>query len=300
MFEAAARHLSFTAAARELKVTQAAVSQQVRALEQELGVALFERLHRGLRLTRQGGRLYRAAATGFEHIAGAVDDLRGAHRAPAITIGVTFAVATFWLVPRLPHFRAQHPDIDVHVFATDRGFETVADQVDAGIAYGAGAWAGFSATLLCEGEAFPVCSPEYLRGRPPLRRVAQLAEETLLSLDDMRVGIIDWPLWFVSQGIRGYTGHRNPRFNSHPLLLQAACEGQGVALGWNLLTDDLIEKGRLVRPLDATMRTPRNFYFVMRDSKRTAEAAAFRDWLLGYFSPSAERPALRATAIAGT
>jgi DNA-binding transcriptional LysR family regulator len=284
MFEAAARHLSFTLAAQELGVTQAAVSQQIRALEREMSVTLFERLHRGLRLTRQGLRLHRAVTTGFEHIAQTADDLRSAAHPPALTLGVTFAIATYWLVPRLAAFRAQHPEVNVHLFATDRGFETVADQVDAGIAFGMGGWAGFQATPLRDGVAFPVCSPAYLEGRPKLTRVEQLLDETLLSLQDTRMDLTDWPAWLASQGVQANPRHRPLQFNSHTLLLQAALEGQGIALGWSLLTDELLARGALVRPLPHALRSPRGFWFVMASGKRSAAALAFRDWLLAQFA----------------
>jgi DNA-binding transcriptional LysR family regulator len=289
MFEAAARCRSFTIAARELNVTQAAVSQQVRSLEQELGLVLFNRLHRGLELTRDGERLQRAVMTSFEHVAETIAELRAVRRSPRIEIGVTFAVATFWLVPRLPHFRALHPEIDVHVVASDRGFDAIADKVDAGIAYGLGHWPGFRTTLVREGEVFPVCSFEYLRRRPRLARVEQLLEETLLSIEDDRPGLTDWATWFADQGIKGYDGHRNLRMNSHPLLMQAACEGQGIALGWSLLTDDLLAKGRLVRPLDAMVRTTRGFYLVVSDQHAGPEVQAFRDWVLQQFEVPADR-----------
>jgi DNA-binding transcriptional LysR family regulator len=294
-FEAAARFRSFTLAARELRVSQAAVSQQVRGLEGELGLALFKRLHRGLELTRDGQRLYRAVAMAFEHVAQTAEELRGARRSARVTIGVTFAVATFWLVPRLPRFRALHPEIDVHVVATDRGFDKVADRVDAGIAFGAGPWPGFTATLLREGAVFPVCSPDYLRRRPGLTRIEQLPGERLLSIDDDRPGLVDWPVWLAEHGITGYATHHYLKTNSHPLLLQAACEGQGIALGWTLLTDDLLAQGKLVRPVDAVLRTAKAFYFLAAERRASEEARAFRDWVLGFF-PASERdrtPALQ-------
>lgn len=286
MFESAARHKSFTLAARELQVTQAAVSQQVRALERELGIVLFKRLHRGLEMTPEGGRLQRAVSMVFEHLAITTDELRAAAHSARIAVGVTFAVATFWLVPRLPRFRALHPHIDLHVAATDRGFEQIAPQVDAGIAYGMGHWPGFKSTLLREGEVFPVCSPDYLRRRPPLTRVDQLRHETLLSIDDDRPGLMDWPLWFAEQGLKGYSSSRNLKINSHPLLMQAACEGQGIALGWALLCDDLLRTGKLLRPLAATVRTPRAFYFVTSERRDGEEVRAFREWVLAQFPPA--------------
>lgn len=286
MFEAAARHRSFTRAARELRVTQAAVSQQVRALERELGVTLFNRQHRGLTLTSHGSRLQRAASTAFEHVAITVGEVRAAKPPARIEIGVTFAVATFWLVPRLPRFRALYPGIDVHVVASDLGFDKIADRVDAGIAYGLGHWPGFHATLIREGEIFPVCSPGYLKERPHLKRVEQLLDETLLSLDDNRPGLMDWPLWFAEHGIKGYSSSRNLKINSHPLLMQAACEGQGIALGWALLTDDLLEKGKLVRPIETTMRERRAFYLVRSERSRSEETRIFCDWVSQQFVPT--------------
>ncbi len=281
VFEAAARHLSFTAAAVELKVTQAAVSQQVRALEAELGVTLFLRHHRGLELTREGQRLHRSVAMGFECIANATEDIRVTSK-PAIRIGVTSAIATFWLVPRLPFFRALHPDIDVHIVASDLGFDAVADRADVGIAFGRGCWPGFRALFLREGDAFPVCSPAYLVSRPPITDVAQLLDEVLLMMDDNRVTLIDWSLWFASHGIRNTNRHRI-KFNSLPLLLQAACEGQGIALGWSLLTDDLLARGALLRPVNAMLRTNGAYYLVVGEKQSRPEIQAFQDWLLVQF-----------------
>ena len=283
MFEAAARHLSFTLAARELLVTQAAVSQQVRSLEQALGVTLFERRHRGLALTKPGTRLHRAVTMALEHIAGTADDLRAVGEAEGATIGVTLALATFWLVSRLPQFRALHPEIDIRVVATDRGIEKITEQVDAAIAWGNPPWPGFSAILLREGEAFPVCSPDYLRGRRPLAAVEQLLDETLLFIDDDRPGHADWPLFFGEHGVKLRASSRHISMNSLPLLLQAACEGQGIALGYGLLTDDLLARGSLVRPLAARMRTGRSYYFLLSQTRSSSHVIAFRDWLLEHF-----------------
>lgn len=294
VFEAAARHLNFTTAARELKVTQAAVSQQVRTLEVELGVALFVRHHRGLELTQEGHRLYRAAAMSLECLATATDDIR-ANTRPTIRIGITAAIATFWLVPRLPAFRARYPEIDVHVVASEIGFQAVADRADVGIAFGRGTWPGFRSIFLREGDAFPVCSPAYLLSRPPLVDVEQLLEEVLLVMDDNRVTLIDWSLWFANHGIRNTNRHRI-RFNSLPLLLQAACEGQGIGLGWSLLTDDLLLRGALVRPVNATMRTRGAYYLVVAENRSGPEIDAFQAWMLEQF-PMAQPVADR---VAGT
>jgi len=289
MFEAAARHLSFTRAARELLVTQAAVSQQVRSLEQELGIALFERRHRGLALTKQGTRLYRSVAMALEHIASTADDLRAAGGAEGATIGVTLALATFWLVSRLPQFRALHPEIDIRVVATDRGIEKIIEQVDAAIAWGNPPWPGFSATLLRQGEAFPVCSPDYLRGRRKLTAVEQLLDETLLFIDDDRPGHADWPLFFAEHGVKLRASSRHISMNSLPLVLQAACEGQGIALGYGLLTDDLLARGSLVRPVAGAIHTTRSYYLLLSQTKSSRHVIAFGDWLLEQFERAPDR-----------
>jgi DNA-binding transcriptional LysR family regulator len=293
MFEAAARHLSFTLAAKELRLTQAAVSQQVRSLEKELGITLFERRHRGLELTKDGVRLYRSVSMAFEHVAGTSDDMRRLGRTESAAVGVTLALATFWLVPRLPQFRALYPDMNIHIVATDRGIDNITDQVDAAIAWGNPPWPGFTATLLRQGEAFPLCSPEYLQGRPRLTRVEQLLDETLLSIDDDRPGHIHWPVFFAEHGIKYVSTSREVKMNSLPLLLQAACEGQGIALGYGLLTDDILERGKLVRPLDAATRTPRSYYFLLSEKRCSQPALAFRDWTFQQFAPPATKPNLQ-------
>lgn len=297
MFEAAARHLSFTLAARELRVTQAAVSQQVRSLERELGIKLFDRRHRGLGLTQPGTRLHRSVSMALEHVANTADDVRAVGEAEGATIGVTLALATFWLVSRLPQFRALHPEIDIRVVATDRGIEKITEQVDAAIAWGNPPWPGFSATLLREGEAFPVCSPQYLRGRRCVEHVEHLLDETLLFIDDDRPGHAQWPLFFAEHGVKFPASGRHIRMNSLPLLLQAACGGQGIALGYGLLTDDLLANGTLVRPLMASIRTNRSYYFLLSERKTSSPVIAFRNWMLEHSHRAASNRA--ATAEGG-
>lgn len=293
-FEAAARHRSLTIAARELKVTQSAVSQQVRSLEQQLGVTLFLRSNRGLELSEQGKLLYRSVRAGFECMAAGVDEIR-AVRKPTVVVGTTTAIATFWLVPRLQDFRRQHPDIDVSIMAADLGFDTVANSIDAGIVFGRGVWPGFRAAALREGDVFPVCSPLYLDGRGPFRAPADLLDETLLTLELDGATITTWPLWFAHHGIRA-RAQRRIRFNNLSLLLQATCEGQGIALGWSLLTDRLLAEGRLVRPLPGAIRTHGAYYVIAAERDEREEVRLFEEWVLGQFAacPEATDPPGRA------
>lgn len=282
-FEAAARCGSFTASARELKVTQSAVSQHVRALELELGLKLFARKSRGLELSEEGRVLHRAVTTGFECVAAAVDELRAA-RKPTVTVGTTTSIATFWLIPRLQQFRATCPEVDVSIVGADLGFDKVADSIDVGIVFGRGSWSGLRATQLEEGDVFPVCSPGYLRSRPRLTDVKQLLGETLLMLDCEPAPLMSWPLFFARQGIPA-THHRRIKYNSLSLLLQAACEGQGIALGWRLLTDEMLARGALVRPLpELVVSTEGAYWFVASENTSKPEVLAFQEWVQGQFS----------------
>jgi LysR family glycine cleavage system transcriptional activator len=292
-FEAAARHSSITAAARELKVTQSAVSQHVRALESELEVKLFARKNRGLELNDEGRLLHQAVTIGLECVASAIDELRAA-RKPTVTVGTTTAIATFWLIPRLQEFRRQYPDIDVSIVGADLGFDAVAESIDVGIVFGRGSWPGFRTSLLRKGDVFPVCSPSYLRSRPPLREVEQLLGETLLMHESDKAILIGWALFFARQGVQTRY-HRRIKYNSLSLLLQATCEGQGIALGWSLLTDELLARGALVRPLPSVIvETEGAYYFVANAKKTNSEVLAFEKWVLAQFSGPERRKGRRA------
>lgn len=284
MFESAARHLSFTKSAAELGVTQAAVSQQVRALEVELGVNLFERHHRGLALTPEARRLLRSVVSAFDQIADTAGEIRAASRPATISVGVTFSIGTFWLLRRLPQFRSSFPDIAVDIVATDDGFERIADQVEIGLAYGDGTWSGFDATLLRRSDVFPVCSPAYKRSRPNLVRPEELLQDVLLSNEDARHGRFGWQQWFAALDIGAGSLQPGIRFNSHHLVMQAACEGQGIALGWSLLTDDLIAQGQLVKAVDATVPSQKGFFLVAQRERQNAANLLFADWIRAQFA----------------
>lgn len=280
VFEVAARHLSFTAAAHELDVTQAAVSQQVRLLEEELDIMLFERLHRGLAITEEGRRLLHGVSAAFDTISMAAEEARSTTHGPELRIGATFAVATFWLVPRLAEFRSRYSDINVHLIASDKGFDDIADQVDVGIAFGNGSWPGLDSTRLCRPRVFPVCSPDYqFRGGEP-KTADDLVGETLLSVDKKgRTSDGDWRDWMSQFNLDPSRIRENITFNSHPLLVQATCAGQGIALGWSLLTDDLIASNQLVRVTDADTAARRDFYYVQGKNTKTYALESFKEWL---------------------
>jgi DNA-binding transcriptional LysR family regulator len=288
VFEAVARQLSFTRAALELNITQAAVSRQIRSLEENLGVALFTRLHRTIQLTPAGKKLLRTVTISLEYLADTVGELRTGSGTGAgyITVVATLAVASFWLLPRLAKFRAAFADIEVRVLATDQEIEQISEPFDAGIRYGAGYWPGMSARFLGQAEIFPVCSPDYLR-RQPFADIDGLLEQTLLYQEDSRWDWIDWPIWLAELDIGGGSSNirQSLKINSYSLLIQAAVAGQGVALGWSHLIDQLLADGSLVRPIDATLRTRHGFYLVTPAGRMTsAPAEAFCDWVAAEFA----------------
>jgi len=293
VFEAAARHLSFTRAAAELSITQAAVSRRIRELEADLGVSLFQRLPRQVALPAAGERLYRAVEVSFQHLSETAAALREHHNDQRVTVAATLALGWLWLMPALPAFRKSHPEIAVQVLASDLDIDEVREGFDLGLCYGQGRWPGFEVVPLLQGEAFPVCSPDYWGDRPLLENPSALLGETLLYQEDRRRDWVDWNQWFSRLGISPRPPRRWLRISSYPLLIQAVLSGQGVALGWRGLVDRMLTDGSLIRPIDATLMTGRNFYLVRPTSRLPSVATVvLQDWLL-YTSPLA--PAHRAT-----
>lgn len=278
-FEAAARHLSFTEAARELNLTQAAVSQQIRNLERALGVDLFIRAHRAVRLTPRGRDYQHTVSAVLRQLAGATEELRAPGDKPRLNIATDQSIATMWLMPRLPRFREANPDVAVRLVASDDERDCLADDIQISIIHGNGEWAGYHADLLFDEEVFPVCSPAYLEGRPPVAAAADLLACDLLELEDDRWDWMNWRAWLGGNGVDLPAGHRSLQINSYPLLIDAARNGQGVALGWRVLVDDHLAHGDLVRPLPATVLTSLGYHCVWsRRHELTVEAEAFRSW----------------------
>lgn len=280
-FEAAARHLSITQAANELGLTQAAVSRKIRGLEENLGVALFRRLHRAIRLTPDGERLYAAVSSSLSHIAQTADDLRRSGGYSEVSLSTSMAFATFWLMPRIPRFRAAHPDIELRITAFDPYVDPASEGVDAAIRYGDGSWPGLECTRLFDEEIFPVCSPAYHAARPDFDSLASLPGQTLLHLDVAYHDWVDWGTWFRALDMEPPPRRRGLQFNTYTILIQAAVAGAGVALGWRHLVDDFLEAGVLVRPIETSLRSRGAYYLVRPEgSEASAEAGCLVDWIM--------------------
>ena len=280
VFEAAARRLSFTAAAAELGVSQAAVSRQIRALEDHLGVALFRRLHRAVRLTAEGERLFGAVTMGLGHISETAAALRRDQGRHQITVCTTIAFAAFWLMPRIDRFKSAHPDLELRFIASDTAVDPRAEGIDIAVRYGAGRWPGLDAYRLFDEEVFPVCNPAYLEGGPRLDETGDLLDATLLHQEAGEPSWLTWRDWLKSQDVTPPVKIPGPRFNNYTILMQAAQAGQGVALGWRRLIEPLVAAGSLVRPIEASLAAPDAYYTVMPEQSGPSEAArALRDWL---------------------
>ncbi|MEQ9639221.1 MAG: transcriptional regulator GcvA [Alphaproteobacteria bacterium] len=276
-FEAAGRHLSFTNAADELAVTQAAVSHQVKALEEWFGQPLFRRRNRQVFLTEMGQAYLPAVTTALDGLDEATRRLMRKDDAGRLTVSALASFATTWLVGRLGHFRDRHPNIDVHLNVDDRLADFDREDVDAAIRYGAGGWPNLKVIKFLTEEMFPVCSPALLNGPKPLREPADLQRHTLLH-DDMRV---DWRMWFMAAGLEGIDATRGPGYNSSALVIQAAIGGQGIALGRSPLVQADLAAGRLVKPFDLTLPSEYAFYLVYPETSATLpKIAAFTEWLL--------------------
>ncbi len=276
-FEAAARHLSFTRAAAELNVTQAAISHQVKALEARLGVPLFRRVNRGLLLTEEGQRYLPPVRDAFDQLASATDQLKRHDATGALTVSVVPSFAAKWLVPRLTRFRERAPEIDVRISATDHLVDFDRDAVDLGIRYGAGKWPTLLVDELFSDNFFPVCGPDLASAARPLDRPADLRQHVLLHEEQT---MVDWETWLAAAGARDVDATRGPMFSHGDLVVQAALDGQGVALGRTPLVEDDLASGRLVKPFALSLAGEWAYYLVC--PKATAERpkiAAFRGWL---------------------
>ena len=281
-FESAGRHLSFTKAAAELNVTPAAISHQVKALEELLEVPLFRRLTRALRLTDAGQAALPTLSQGFDKLAQGVEQMRAHCESGVLTISVSPSFGAMWLVPRLEHFRSRHPDIEIRIDGTDRLVDLARDDADVAVRYGPGGYNGVRVDYLFSQVNTPVCSPALLSGEHPLGQPDDLRHHTLLHVD-WKDAEASWRMWLLAAGLHDIDPTRGPRFTMENMAVQAALDGHGVALIGDILVADDLAAGRLVRPFDPSLSTPLKFSYYLLSAKDSAEqpkVAAFRDWLL--------------------
>jgi len=293
-FEAAARHLSLSLAANELNVTPAAISHQVRLLEDHIGLPVFERNGRGLALTDAGAAGLRDLSEAFAHLTAAMDAIASLGETGTLSISVAPSFAAKWLLPRLGSFEREHPEIDVHVSASMQLADFTRDRVDAAIRYGAGGYSEvFFEKLLAE-SVIPVCSPELAREKAP-RSARDLLGLTLLHDDspDNDPSCPNWDMWLRAAGVDDAEVDRGPRFNQASLVIESAILGRGVALAKSALASADILAGRLVRPIAAESPVDFAYWFVAPRAKlNLPKVVYFRDWLRRQVGDETDRRAV--------
>lgn len=286
VFDAAVRHLNFSRAADEVGLTPAAVSHQIKEIEERLGLTLFTRSSRTIRLTEAGSLLHEATTEALAGLNAAVARAKKLSRGAAqlkLTMDPVFA--SKWMLPRLDGFRKLKPEIDLRfdICFSLRDFER--DDVDAAIRFGTGAYPGLAAHRLFPNVVIPVCSPRLLREGPPLKEPRDLLRHTLVHIEWSKNGLTwpDWRIWMAAAGIPDFDDERCMLFNDSAHAIQAAIDGNVVALADFAMVASDLSAGRLVRPLELGIKLPDEYgYFLVCPVglANDARIAAFREWVL--------------------
>ncbi|WP_279611783.1 LysR family transcriptional regulator [Burkholderia gladioli] len=271
-FESSSRHLSFTRAAQELNVTQAAVSQQVRALEERLGVSLFKRLPRGLAVTDEGLALRPVLSEAFDRIESVLRQFEGGHFHEVLTVGAVGTFAVGWLMPRLRSFHALHPFVELRLMTNNNLVDLAAEGLDCAIRFGDGNWPGTRAQKLFDAPLSLLCAPDIAQR---LRVPADLVGETLLR--SYRAD--DWMNWFAKAGLAPMPA-RGAVFDSSRLMVEAATQGAGVALAPASMFARDLATGRLVRPFDIEVQAGSYWLIGQKGKPATPAMQLFNQWIV--------------------
>jgi LysR family glycine cleavage system transcriptional activator len=285
-FEAAARHESFTRAAEELCVTQGAVSQQVKALEEGLGIKLFNRERQRLIITEAGRDYLVIVRDALDRIALGTERLLQRQNAGVLTVSTSPDFAAKWLVHRLGHFAEAHSGIDLRVSATLHHVDFAREEVDLAVRHGDGNWPGLDTVQLSDEQLFAVCSPKLLSGRRRLGKPADLLKFPLIHLDNRD----DWTKWLRAVGVdQGEVAH-GPVLNRASMVIDAAIDGQGVALARTTLAAWDLINGRLVRPFPDSLALSRTYWIICpKATSNVPKIVTFRNWLLAEAAEDARR-----------
>lgn len=279
-FEASARLLSFTRAGEELLISREAVSRQIRILESYLGLKLFNRLYRALELTKEGEAYRAVVSESLENIAQATLSMENLKHPPKVAITGTIAITSFWLQPRLPKFHDEFPDLEIRVHVSDSLPDMVGEGIDVGFRFGHGDWPDFDSTHLFDVNAYPICSPEYLRTAGSVNSPADLLDHTLLHLHGPHAQE-NWTWWMNEFDLELTSTVRSFGFDSYASVIQAALDGQGICLGFTQIVDNLLSKGQLVQPMEHSCPTNFGVYMIVpHNRKPTPNAQKFFDWII--------------------
>jgi putative choline sulfate-utilization transcription factor len=272
---------NLTTAAQRLRLTQPGVSYQIRRIEEDLGVQLLNRHHRGVDLTPEGQRLYEVAARQVAEIDRLARDIRAGHKKPTIRLHTDYAFSSLWLMPRMRDFRARHPEINIQIVATQNPLGQLVNEEDVVVFFGTRDEAGDDAVLLLSERVTPVCAPGLVEQAAGDLDAAGIARSKLIHLDSDSASWFDWNAYFARLELRRATEkeHGDISFNTYSLVIQAAIGEQGVALGWTGLVDDLIANGVLVA-VGPTLEATGRGYWLLATRAKDAAAARLVAWLL--------------------
>lgn len=288
-FEAAARLGSFTQAAVELGVTQAAVSRQVKLLEQDLNLRLFVRANRKVVLTPSGAALAGTVTKAFVSMAEMIETIRQPVADETVTVGATLAFGHFWILPRLPQFRKQHPEINLRLVAEDAATDLRRDRLDVAIRYGKPPFADARSMASSPDEVFPVCSPKLLQALGQDAGSVDLVRLPLIASEIVNPAWLTWRSWAQGVGLGPALGNASDRsrlrFNHYTDTIQAAVNGEGAALGWATLLAGHLSEGRLVRLGTHTLTMEERYHVLIPVGRAVTKTTnVFLDWIVGSFS----------------
>lgn len=272
-FEASARHLSFTKAAEELCVTQAAISHQVKALEERIGAALFRRTPKGLVLTDEGMALAPTLTDSFDRMQKLLEKFDGGRMREVLTVGVVGTFAVGWLLSRMADFREQNPFVDLRLLTNNNKVDLAGESLDYAIRFGDGAWHGVEAERVMDAPFAPLCSPATAER---LKNPSDLSALTLLRSYRPQ----DWPTWAKAAGVEDQIDARGPLFDSSWVMVQAAIQGEGVALAPPIMFERELVEGRLAQPFAVEVDVGAYYLTRLMTKTQTPSMKAFRDWLL--------------------
>ena len=276
-FEAAGRLLSFTRAAHELNVTQAAVSHQIKLIEGYLDVTLFVRTPRKLVLTEQGRALLPDIIEAFDKLSNAIGAVRQEPSSKMISVRLAPSFAAKWLSPRLKYFWLQHPEIDLCLYHAHPAVEFDREEIDIAVTYGKGDWPGVVADPILSLDFYPVCTPAFMSNDRPLSNIDNLRYYSLLHDANYEC----WSDWLRLAKLDGINANKGTIIDDTNVLIQAAVDGQGVALGSTTFVQDLLDSGKLVKPFDITLVNKFAYYVVCPEAHlENPSVLAFKDWLL--------------------
>jgi DNA-binding transcriptional LysR family regulator len=280
-FEASALAGGFSMASKLLNISETAISRKVRLLELHFGQTFFERRHRAILLTGQGREFLARIKPALDIIRDVADDTLDQSRNRPVTLAATNSVASLWLTPRLHVFRRDNPHLKIMLVASDSDEECLAESVDLSILRGDGNWPGYQSHLVFGETVFPVCSPEFLQNNPEAAQLDTLSKAPLIEVASPHTEWMNWRTWLGHKGLTRVELEQATMFNTYPLSIYAAVDGMGVALGWGHLVDQLLDTGKLIRPLgDAHVRTTSGYYLLLPENRiPSAGCREVSEWL---------------------